>query len=151
MALAKVVAGKSLLIKVSSGGGSPTFAHSCLVNAARGIVFTAQTNETRIPDCTDPELIAWTKKEKISLSASVNGQGVLHTTDTEMYFNWLASPLPIAARIELSGVTLANGGGYWSANWHLTNFEVSGDIGSHVQASIGLESDGDVVWVDAAA
>lgn len=151
MALAKVVRGKNLLIKVSDGGGTPVFAHPCLINAARGIVFTAETNQTRIPDCDDPELIAWIKREKTAIGATINGAGVLHTADTEFYFNWVTSADPIAVRVELYGVTLANGGGYFAANFHCTSFELTGDIGDHVQSSIGLESDGAVTWTDAAA
>lgn len=151
MALAKVVRGKNLLIKVSDGGGTPVFAHPCLINAARGIVFSAETNQVRVPDCDDPELIAWLAREKVSIGATVNGAGVLHSTDTEFYYNWVASSDPIAVRVELSGVTLANGGGYFSGLFHCTNYELTGDLGDHVQCSIGLESDGTVAWNDAAA
>lgn len=149
MALAKVLAGKSLLIKVSDGGGTPVYAHPCLINAARGIVLTAETNQTRIPDCDDPELIAWIKREKTSISGAINGAGVLHTTDTETYFNWLKSPDSIAVRVELNGVSSVNGGGFFAGSWHLTNFELSGDVGEYVQSSLGLESDGDITWTDA--
>ncbi len=151
MALAKVISGKSLLIKVSDGAGTPAYDHPCLINAARGIVFTAETNQTRIPDCDDPELIAWIKREKTSISGSINGAGVLHTSDTEEYFAWLVSPDTKVVRSELSGVSAANGGGYFSGSWHLTNFELTGDIGEYVQSSIGLESDGAITWVDASA
>lgn len=151
MALAKVLAGKSLLIKVSDGAGTPVFAHPCLINAARGIDFTAETNDTRIPDCDDPELIAWIKREKVSMSGSISGAGVLNTTDTEFYFSWVKSPDPIAVRVEFSGVVLADGGGWFAGNFHCTQFGVSGDLGDYVQANIGLVSDGDIAWVDAAA
>jgi hypothetical protein len=151
MALAKVVAGKKLLIKVSDGGGTPVYAHPCLINAARGIAFTAETNDTRIPDCDDPELIAWIKREKVSMSGSINGAGVLNTTDTEFYFNWVKSADPIAVRVELNGVVAANGGGYFSGDWHCTQFELTGDLGDYVQCTIGLVSDGDITWTDAAA
>lgn len=149
MTAAKVVRGKSLLIKVSDGGGTPVYAHPCLINAARGIVFSSNTNQTRIPDCDDPELIAWVKREKTDISASINGAGVLHTPDTEFYYDWVTSADPIAVRVELNGVTSGDGGGYFAGNFHCTNFEVSGDVGDYTQASIGLESDGAVTWTDA--
>jgi len=151
MTAAKVVRGKSLLIKVSDGAGTPAFAHPCLINAARGIVFTANTNQTRIPDCDDPELIGWLKREKTDLGATINGAGVLNTTDTEFYFNWVTDADPIAVRVELNGVSLANGGGYFAGNFHCTNFEVTGDLGDYAQCSVGLENDGAVTWVDASA
>jgi len=148
MALAKVLAGKSLLIKVSDGGGTPVFAHPCLINAARGIVFSAETNETRIPDCSDPELIAWIKREKISISGAVNGAGVLNTTDTEFYYDWVSDADPIAVQVILNGVTGANGGGYFAGDWHCTQFGLSGDLGEYVQVDIQLVSDGTITWTD---
>lgn len=150
MALAKVVRGKSLLIKVSDGAGTPVYAHPCLINAARGIVFTAESNQTRIPDCADPELISWIKREKTALGATINGAGVLNTTDTEVFFEWWKSTSAKVIRIELSGVTGANGGGYFSGSFHLTNFEITGDIGEYCQCSVSLESDGEITWTDAA-
>jgi hypothetical protein len=149
MALAKVLAGKSLLIKVSDGGGTPVYAHPCLINAARGIEFSAETNDTRIPDCDDPELLAWLSREKVSISASLNGSGTLNTTDTEFYFNWVKSADSVICRIELSGVSSGDGGGYFSGSWHLTSFTLSGDLGQLVQASVGMVSDGAVTWTDA--
>jgi hypothetical protein len=150
MALAKVVRGKSLLIKVSDGGGTPVYAHPCLINAARGIVFTAESNQTRIPDCDDPELISWIKREKTALGATINGAGVLNTPDTEEYFNWWKSTSAKVIRVELSGVSGANGGGYFQGSFHLTNFEITGDLGEYAQCSVSLESDGEITWVDAA-
>ncbi len=151
MTAAKVVRGKSLLIKVSDGAGTPTFAHPCLINAARGIAFSAETNQTRVPDCDDPELLAWLRREKTAIGATINGAGVLHTPDTEFYFNWVASADPIAVQTELNGVVLANGGGHFAGNWHCTQYEITGDLGDYAQCSIGLENDGPVTWVDAAA
>lgn len=148
MTAAKVVRGKSLLILVSDGEVSPTFAHPCLINAARGIVFSSGTNQTRIPDCDDPELIAWLRREKTDIGATVNGAGVLNTPDTEFYFDWVTSADPIAVQVKLNGVSGANGGGYFAGNFHCTNFEISGDLGDYAQCSIGLENDGAVTWTD---
>lgn len=149
MSLAKVLAGRLLLLKVSDGAGSPTYAHPCLINASRGITFTAETNDTRIPDCSNPELIAWLKREKISLSGSLSGSGTLNTTDTEAYFNWVKSPDPKAIQIELSGVSVGNGGGYFSGDWHLTQFEITGEVGQYAQSALTFLSDGDISWTDA--
>lgn len=151
MAEAKTLAGKSLLIKVSDGGGTPVFAHPCLINAARGIQFSSSTNERRIPDCADPELIAWTKINKVSLSAKISGAGVLNTPDTELYFGWFNSDSSKDVRVELSGVVLANGGGWWAGAFKCTDFGVDGDIGDETQCSLTLASHGAVAWVDAAA
>ena len=151
MAEAKTLAGKSLLIKVSDGAGPPAFVHPCLINAARGIQFSSSSNERRIPDCSDPELIAWTKINKVSLSAKINGSGVLTTPDNVFYFGWFNSDDAKAVRVEYSGVTLANGGGWWAGNFKCTDYSNAGDIGDETSADIALASHGAVTWVPAAA
>lgn len=151
MADAKTVAGKSLLIKVSDMAGSPTFAHPCLINAARGIQFSSATNERRIPDCTDPELIGWVKINKVSLSAKINGSGVLNTPDNVTWFNWFKGDDAKDVRVEYAGVVLADGGGWWAGQFKCTDYSNAGDLGDEVQADIALASHGAVAWVPAAA
>lgn len=151
MTAAKTVKGKSLLIQVSDMEVSPTFSHDCLINAERGIVLSAETNETRVPDCDDPELIAWVVREKVSLSAAINGAGTLHTPNVSDYNDWLASPDTKDVRVKLNGIVLANGGGHWAGAFHLTTFEATGAIGELTQCSIALQSSGAVAWVPAAA
>jgi len=151
MAAAKVLRGVKMGIKVSDEAGTPTFAHPCLINAARAFEIAAETNSVRIPDCTSPELIAWVKREKISLSANISGAGKLHTTDTELYYNLVVRDTPIAVRVELIDVTLANGGGYFAGTFFVTRFALDGDVGDFVGCDLALESDGVITWVDAAA
>lgn len=152
MTAAKTVKGKSLLIKVSDmDEDTPVFAADCLVNSDRGIVFTAETNETKVPDCDDPELIAWINREKVSLSASINGAGTLHTPNVADYSTWFASEATKDIHVELQGIVLANGGGYWAGAFHLTSFEVTGSLGELVQCSLTLLSSGAVTWHVAAA
>jgi hypothetical protein len=149
MADAKTLRGTKLLIKVSDGASSPTFAHPCLINTDRGISFSAQTNEVLIPDCSDPDLMAWAATEKVSLSAQITGSGTLNTPDTEDYFDWVTSADPKAVRAELNGVSAGDGGGYWAGNFHCTQFEVNGSRGNRAQCSITLVSTGSVTWTDA--
>ncbi|MGL4445671.1 MAG: phage tail tube protein [Alsobacter sp.] len=149
MALAKVLAGKSLLIKVSDGAGTPVFAHPCLINTSRGITLTAETNDTIIPDCSDPELLAWMGREKVSLSAALQGAGTLNTPDVEFYYDWWSSPDPIATRVELNGVSAGDGGGWFAGNFHLVTFEITGDRGTKAECSLSFASDGAVPWVPA--
>jgi hypothetical protein len=151
MAEATSLAGKSLLIKVSDGEVTPAFAHPCLINAARGIQFGSQVNERRIPDCADPELIAWSKVNKVQKSATITGAGVLHTPDNEFYFDWFDSDDAIAVRVEFSGVVLADGGGWWAGNFKNTQYDVQGEPGDETQCNITLQSHGTVAWVPAAA
>lgn len=143
------MAGSSLFIMVGDGA-TPTeaFAHPCLINSQRSIQFTAETAETNVPDCDDPEAIAWIEREKRALSAQISGEGSLHTPDAEIYFDWVKDEDPKNVRAKMNGVTGANGGGYMAGAFHLTAFELSGTRGEKVNCSITLLSSGAVTWVD---
>jgi hypothetical protein len=149
MSLAKTLRGTQLLIKVSDGASSPVFSHPCLINTSRGIQLTAEMNEVLVPDCSDPDLMAWLEREKKSLSATISGAGVLNTPDFPDYFDWFTSADPKACRVELNGVSGANGGGYLAGSFHLASLETSGDRGDKVQVTMSLPSTGEITWTDA--
>lgn len=88
MAEVKHARGVKLLIKVGDGATPEVFETYCSINAERGITFTAGTNDQDIPDCQDPDAIAWVVREKTNLSASITGSGVLDTGDVQDFFDW---------------------------------------------------------------
>lgn len=148
MAQAKTLPGSSLFIMVGDGATPEVFAHPCLINGARSLQLSAETADTNVPDCDDPEAIAWIEREKRSLSAQITGEGTLNTTDTESYFNWLKSEDTKNIRVKLNGITGANGGGYFSGAFHLTAFEVSGNRGEKANCSLTMLSSGAIAWTD---
>ena len=149
MALAKYLKGVQLLIQVGDGADPEVFAHPCLINASRGINITAETNDIKVPDCSDPDLMAWLVREKTAVSATIDGAGVLNTPDTEIYFNWVKSSAAKNIRINLNGVSGANGGGRINGVFHLTQFQLQGDRGDLVQCTIKMDSTGELTWTDA--
>jgi hypothetical protein len=141
MAQATTIPGKSLLIKVGDGGSPETFVHNCSINAERGLVLTAQTNDVNVPDCDDPDLMAWIEREKISLGGQINGAGTLHAEDVDLYFAWLASSSTKNVKV-VTDISGASGGRVFTGAWHCTNFEISGNRGEKCSASITLLSSG---------
>ena len=110
MALAKTVKGTKILVKVGDGGDPETFAHNCSINGARSFQLSAGTNENNVPDCDDPDLIAWVVREKVSLSGTVQGAGVCNTDDIPTFEEWARDPDPRNCRIVVD-VPGADGGG----------------------------------------
>lgn len=135
--------GVQLVIKIGDGAAPEVFTSYCTINAARSIAGEAATNDFNIPDCDDPDAMGWLAREKVSLSYSVNGAGVLNTPDVEIFAEFLADPLPRNMQI-IVDVPLADGGVMFEGAFHLTNFEITGDRGAKMEASLAFVSDGPV-------
>lgn len=145
MAQAKTARGTKLLIKIGDGGGAETFTHNCSINGARSFQLQAQTNDVNVPDCDDPELMAWIEREKVSLGATIQGAGVLNTEDLEFFFDYAADADPKNMRIVVD-VPGADGGGYFSGAFLCTDFQVSGDRGQKTDFSATFQSSGAITF-----
>lgn len=146
MAAVKHARGVQLLLKVGNGADPEVFTAKCSINAARGITFTAATNDFEIPDCTDPVKIAWIAREKSSLSVAVTGAGILNTPDVQAFFDWWQSPDSVNCQV-IVDVPSADGGVVFAGAYHLTDFSITGDKGAKQECSITLASDGEVTCV----
>jgi hypothetical protein len=149
MANAKTVRGTKILVMIGDGEVSESFAHNCSINGARSLQLSAQTNDTNVPDCDDPDLMAWVEREKVSLSGTIQGAGVTNTPDVEFFFDFLKDPDPRNVRVAID-VPGADGGGYFAGAWLCSDFTVNGDRGSKSDISITMQSTGVISWVDAA-
>jgi predicted secreted protein len=147
MAAVQHARGVKLLLKVGDGASPEVFTAYCTINAARSISGTAATNDFNIPDCEDPDALAWISREKVSLSYSVAGAGILNTPDTELFTEFLADPDPRNCQI-IVDVPAADGGVIFEGAFHLTEFQITGDRGGKMEASIALVSDGEVTVTD---
>jgi hypothetical protein len=139
----KYTRGVKLVIMVGDGGSPEVFTPFCTVNAARSIKGDAATNDFNIPDCDDPDLVGWLAREKVSLSYAVNGAGILNTPDVQAFADWLADPLSHNCQI-IVDVPSTDGGVIFTGPFHLTTFEITGDRGNKMEATLSLISDGEV-------
>lgn len=141
--------GKQLLIKIGNGADPEIFTADCLINTDRGIQFTSDSTTEPTYYCDIPDVPAWTEVQKDSLSATVTGAGKLHTTSIAFWDAWYNSDDAKNIRVELNGVSAANGGGYWEGAFKLTQWEITGPEKEKSEASITLQNHGPVVWVPA--
>ena len=143
--------GVKLLIKVGQADGPPeTFVAWCTVNAARSISGEAATNDFNIPDCEDPDAMGWLAREKVSLSYSLSGAGILNTPDVQEFHDFLIDPLSRNCEIVVD-VPAVDGGVIFAGKFHLTGFEITGDRGAKMEATITMVSDGEITVTAAAA
>jgi hypothetical protein len=141
--------GVKLLIMVGDAGSPEVFTAFCTVNAARSVVGEAATNDFNIPDCEDPDALGWLVREKVSLQYTAQGAGILNTPDVQAFADWLESPDPKNCQI-IVDVPAADGGVIFAGGFHLTHFEITGNRGSKMEATINLISDG-IITVTATA
>lgn len=141
MAAVKHASGVKLLLKVGNGASPEVFTAFCSINASRSIQGSAQTNDFNIPDCADPEGLAWVVREKVSLSYSVSGAGIVNTPDVEDFTDFLADQSSRNCQI-IVDVPSADGGVIFEGAFHLTEFQITGDRGGKMECSISLVSDG---------
>jgi len=130
--------GTALYIKVEDDASPATFAHPCLINAKRGIKFTSQGNKIIVPDCDNPDDPAWTQVVKDALAAAIDGAGVLDNkfATISFYDAWFRDKTSKRVRVCLSTV------GYWSGDFHLTGWEITGNRGQNAEANVAMESHG---------
>lgn len=143
MAAVNKVKATALLIKVGNGASPEVFTALCTINAQRGLSIAATTSETAVPDCADPDLPAWLDREKVSISADVNGAGTLHSDDLQTCYNLISGSAAVNLQIVLD-VAGAVGGRTFEGAFHMTQFEVSGTKGELVNATMAFQSTGTV-------
>lgn len=143
MAAVKHARGVKLLIKVGDGATPEVFSTPCSINAERGITFSAGANDQDIPDCSNPDAIAWVVREKTNLSASITGSGVLDTEDAEFFYDWLKSEDPKNVKV-IVDVPAEAGGIIFTGAFHLTEFSITGNRAEKMQVSISLSSSGEI-------
>lgn len=153
MAEQKTMSTLQLLVQIGDGADPEVFAHDCLINTSRGIVFNAETTQETVIDCDALEEPGWQEVAKDGLNAVISGAGRLHTPSTKTWFDWMKSDTAKNVRVKLNNVSLADGGGHFAGAFKLTGYEITGGDNRKEKAtvSVTLTSHGEITWVDAAA
>jgi predicted secreted protein len=138
-----------LIIQLGDGEVSEVFSAPCGL-ITKGISFTAEANDSLVPDCDNPDLASWTERTIRALSAGVTGSGVLATSALPIWQEYFFSAEAKNVRIKID-TTLALNGGHFAGSFVLTSFNITGELGDKIQVEVELQSNGEVVWVDASA
>ncbi len=139
-----------LLIQVEDPASPGTFVAPCGLTT-KGLNRPAQTSDTNVPDCDDPDLPSWTERVVRALSASVSGSGVLALESLDIWDGWFAVGDTRNVKVTLD-VPLASNGRSWLIPMVLTTFNLTGnESDGKMQVSIELQNDGAIVTTPAAA
>lgn len=143
MAAVNYTRGVKLVLKVGDGASPEVFTALCTVNAERGVSFDGTFRDENVPDCNDPDLLAWVVREAESLSMGVTGGGMSHKNDVKRLWDWWKSGESKNAQVILDDDTPANVI-LWEGGWKLTNFDLNGNRGEKVASTLTLASDGEI-------
>lgn len=133
-----------LSIWLGNGASPEVFAAPCGLTT-RGINFSANSNDTQVPDCDDPDAPAWVERVVQSLQAGVTGSGVLAKEALDAWETFFFDAVSINCRAVIdwgSGVTRR-----YDGRFICSAFNVTGQLGQKIQVEIRLDSDGEITPV----
>ncbi|WP_313760169.1 phage tail tube protein [Rhizobium sp.] len=109
---------------------------------SKSLTLTKDLTDVNIPDCVDPDAVAWVGRDAASLSASISGEGVLAAESVETWLDaWEnVESVPVKVEIEFPAKTIT-----WTGFMHVATFNPSADQGGRVTVSIEMQSDGELV------
>lgn len=128
-------------IELGDGATPEVFSAPCGFTS-KSLTLTKNLQEVNIPDCADPDAVAWVGRDAASLSASVSGEGVLASESVETWLDAFEDTESVNVRIT---ITFATKVVQWVGKMHLSTFTPSADQGGRVTASVEMQSDGELV------
>lgn len=129
------------IVQVESADSPNVFAAPCGLTT-KSFNQTASTNETQVPDCTDPDAAVNVERDVVSLSRELSGSGVMATESFTIWQTWYDSADARTCRVYPKGST----GGYYEGDFILSAFNLTAELGQKVNIDVTLQSDGACLW-----
>lgn len=141
MATPDVFSGEELLIQIGDGASPEAFTHRCMINGQRSLSRSASTTQEVVPDCDDPSAPGWVQTEIDSLTATIQGEGMIDIASLEFFDLWYESgeSKTIKAKINRPGARTYTG------KYKLSQLDYTGQRKTKATASITMVSDGPVL------
>lgn len=138
MTAVNTIKGTQVQIQIDNGltGTAQAYVHPCLINAQRGVQWQTSGQDEEIPDCSDPDAIAWNLHTKTGMKGTVSGAGKLDASSCASFWAWLIADTAKTTKISYGGTN----GGVVTGGWKLTDFNVTGDRGKVAEATLTLVS-----------
>ncbi|MBX4992895.1 hypothetical protein ABID08_002068 [Rhizobium binae] len=109
---------------------------------SKSLTLTKDLTDVTLPDCDDPDAVAWVGRDASTLSASVSGEGVLASESVETWLDaWEnVASVPVKIEIEFPAKTIT-----WTGLMHVSSLNPSTEQGGRVTMSVEMQSDGELV------
>lgn len=142
----KHASGLKLLFKLGDGASPEVFTSFCSITA-KTLQHQGTENTFDIPNCEDPDEIAWLISEIQNKRILINGSGTLNTPDYDEFYEWWDSGEARNAQAVID-VPSADGGRILEGAWKLPSFELTGNRGEKMNVSISVGSDGPITKIN---
>lgn len=111
---------------------------------SKSLTLTKNLNEINIPDCDDPDAVAWVGRDAATLSMSVTGEGVLASESVEAWLDAWEDDESVPVKVELvfPAKTIT-----WTGLMHIATFTSGAEQGSRATANVEMQSDGEMTRV----
>ncbi len=129
-----------VLIAVDPAGGT-AYAHPCLINQEKSVVFTLNLSEDIVPDCDNPANPAQVFRHADSVDLTISGTGKVHVTDVKTYADLLAAGTAIPAQLRIGGDSVT-GAIEVSVDVYIQSMTVSATRPNTAEIDISLAANG---------
>lgn len=111
---------------------------------SKSLTLTKDLTDVNLPDCDDPDAVAWVGRDASSLSASISGEGVLASESVETWLDaWEnVESIPVKIEVEFPAKTIT-----WTGFMHISTFTTGAEQGGRATANVELQSDGELTRV----
>jgi predicted secreted protein len=130
------------LVKIGDGADPEVFGAPCGLTT-KNFNQTANTQETTVPDCDDPDAPAYIERAVDTLSAEISGSGVLAK---EAHEDVWQPTFQAAASVNCRVYPFGAAGGFYAGKFVLTQYNNAVQRGQKVNVDITLASDGEYTW-----
>lgn len=134
-----------LFIGTDPATGSPFGAF-----VSRSFNTTREFGEQRVPDIDDPQAVVPILRIPISIDRQITGEGYFYKANHDKLRDLDLDKTATAMVFQLSTNSGANGGGYWGGNFHIQSYNVVGEDGDFIRATLTFVPHGAVPWTAAA-
>lgn len=118
-----------------------TYAAPCGFTS-KSLTLTKNLSEVNIPDCDDPDAVAWVGRDAESLSAAVSGEGIIAAESVEAWLDaWESEDsINVLLEIEFPAKTVS-----WMGKMHVASLNPATEQGGRVTMAVEMQSDGELV------
>ncbi|CDM57193.1 phage tail tube protein [Rhizobium favelukesii] len=113
---------------------------------SKSLTLTKDLTEVNLPDCADPDAVAWIGRDASSLSASISGEGVAAAESIETWLEAWENVESVPVKIEIEFPSPAKTI-TWTGLMHVSSLNPSAEQGGRVTLSVEMQSDGELVRV----